>query len=66
MRDFVERFHYPIPLLVDSMDNLAEDAYAAWPERLYVIGKDGTILYKGAMGPGGFAPDEVDALLKSL
>jgi hypothetical protein len=46
------------------MDNQAEEAYAAWPERLYVIGADGTIAYKGAMGPKGFLPDEVDALLK--
>ena len=61
--DFVRRFAYRIPLVVDTMDDRAEAAYAAWPERLYVIGADGRIAYKGAMGPDGFRPDEVAALL---
>jgi hypothetical protein len=64
--DFVERFHYALPLVVDTMENQAEDTYAAWPERLYVIGAEGKILYKGAMGPQGFAPDEVDSVLRAL
>lgn len=57
--DFATRFHYTLPLVVDPMDNGAEGAYAAWPERLYVIAADGTIAYKGAMGPDGFAPEEL-------
>jgi hypothetical protein len=32
------------------MDNTAEQAYAAHPERLYLINPDGTIVYKGGMG----------------
>lgn len=62
--DFVQRFHYRVPLVVDPMDDPAESAYAAWPERLYVIGADGKIIYKGAMGPDGFDPEQVVALLK--
>lgn len=62
-RDFVERFDYTIPLVVDPMENPAEDAFAAWPERLYVIGVDGRIAYKGNKGPFGFDPDELESWL---
>jgi hypothetical protein len=63
--DFVSRFSWTVPLVVDTMDNRAEAAYAAWPERLYVIGADGKIAYKGANGPKGFAPEEVVAWLEA-
>lgn len=58
--DFVERFHYRIPMLVDPMDNPANERYAAWPERLYVIDEKGRIVYKGGMGPFEFHPEEVE------
>lgn len=52
-----------VPPLVDDMEDTANLAYAAWPERLYVIGKDGRIAYAGGMGPFHFDPLE---LLKFL
>jgi len=45
--DFVHRFHYDIPLLVDGMDNRADSLYAGWPERFYIVETDGRIAYKG-------------------
>ncbi len=63
VEDFTERFDYSVPMVVDTMDDLAEDAYSSWPERLYVIGTDGLIAYKGGVGPFGFEPDEVEAWL---
>ena len=63
--DFVERFDYRIPLVVDPMDNPAEEAYAGWPERLYVIDESGQIAYKGRVGPMGFDPDELETWLDS-
>ena len=62
--DFVRRFHYEIPLFVDPIDNRANDAYAGWPERLYVVDETGTIVYKGKPGPFGYHPEEVEAWLK--
>jgi len=62
-RDFVQRFDYGLPLLVDSMENVAEEAFAAWPERLYVI-EDGRIAYKGGVGPRDFNPDELEKWLE--
>jgi len=61
--DFVKRFSYPIPLLVDGMDNAANALYAGWPERFYIVGTDGQIKYKGKTGPFGYHPEEVEAWL---
>jgi hypothetical protein len=61
--DFVKRFHYEIPLLVDPIENPANAAYAAWPERLYIVDEQGRIVYKGGPGPFEFHPEEVEAWL---
>ena len=61
-KDFTERFHYEIPLLVDPIENEANRLYAGWPERLYVI-EGGVIQYKGGQGPFHFEPEEVAAWL---
>ncbi len=62
-RDFVKRTDYRLPLVVDSMDNAAEKAFAAWPERLYVIDPDGVVAYKGGTGPMHFNPDKLEVWL---
>jgi hypothetical protein len=59
----VERFEYDLPLAIDGMDNRAERAYAAWPERLYVIAKGGRIVYRGGLGPFDFDPAEMEQAL---
>ncbi len=47
--------------------NKAENAYAAWPERLYVVAAGGRIVYRGRLGPFGFEPAEMEkALAKHL
>ena len=61
--DFVTRFDYAMPLVVDSMENEVEIAYAAWPERLYVVDESGVVAYKGKVGPWGYKPDELDSWL---
>jgi type I thyroxine 5'-deiodinase len=61
--DFVKRFHYDVPIAVDDMNNSAESAYAAWPERLYVVDENGKIVFKGGVGPFGYHPEEVEAWL---
>lgn len=61
--DFVKRFHYDIPLVVDPIENPANKAYAGWPERFYIVDEQGTIAYKGKPGPFGYHPEEVEAWL---
>ena len=53
-----------IPTLVDEMDDAVGRAYAAWPDRLYLIGTDGKVLWKCGPGPAGFDPDGLDAALR--
>lgn len=65
-RILVERLHYDMPLALDSMENRAEAAYAAWPERLYVVDTDGRIAYRGEVGPFGFDPQQMERALAVL
>lgn len=62
-RDFVTRTGFVLPLHVDRIDGAANAAFAAWPERLYVVDAQGRIAYKGEPGPFGFDPDGLDAWL---
>jgi hypothetical protein len=56
-----------IPAVVDKTDNRVNYAYAAWPERLVVVGTDGRIAYYGGPGPAGFKPAELaDWLRKNV
>jgi len=57
--DFTKRFKFPLPFGIDDMSNAANDAYAAWPERLYVVDESGHIAYRGGMGPFHYNPAEV-------
>ena len=57
----------PMPALVDDMADTANNAYSAWPDRLYLVGKDGNLAYSGGRGPFGFHPDELeDAIEQEL
>ena len=47
-----------MPAVVDEMDDAVATAYGAMPERLYLVGSDGRIAYKGGIGPMFFRPDE--------
>jgi hypothetical protein len=50
-----------LPCLVDGMDNAVNRAYSGWPDRLYIVDKDGKIAVKGGPGPGGFTPSVQEA-----
>ena len=53
-----------IPCLVDDIKNTAQKAYAGWPDRLYLVGKDGKIAFKGEPGPKGFVPADLEKAIK--
>ena len=65
-RILVERLAYRVPVAIDAMDNRADQAFAAWPERIYIVGPGGRILYKGGMGPFGFLPGEAGKRLSEV
>ncbi len=60
------RLNLTMPVVVDTMDNEVDELYAAWPERLFVIDRDGNIAYAGGQGPWGFIPAEAEKALKEL
>jgi Iodothyronine deiodinase len=62
----VRKLGIEMPALVDELDNRVEVAYTGWPDRLYVIDKDGHVAHKSAAGPFGFKPEDVEATLKNL
>jgi len=62
-RILVERLKYQIPVALDPLDGRAEKAFAAWPERIYILDAGGRVLYKGGMGPFGFQPEEAERRL---
>ena len=57
--DFTKRFKFALPFGIDDMNNAANDAFAAWPERLYIVDEAGKISYKGGNGPFKYDPKEV-------
>ena len=55
-----------IPAVIDDLGNSTESAYTAWPDRLYVIDRDGRVAYKSQPGPYGFKPKEVELTLQRI
>ena len=53
------------PALVDELNDEVAAAYAAMPERLYLIGKGGQIAYQGGMGPIFFRPAEWEEAIET-
>ncbi len=50
---------YGIRTYIDEMDDKVNETYAAWPTRLYLIDKNGLVVYAGGLGPFGFKPGEL-------
>jgi hypothetical protein len=53
-----------IPTLVDEMTNEVDRAYAALPDRLYLIDAEGRVAYRSGAGPWGFKPEELEAAIR--
>jgi len=56
-----------VPTILDKIDDRVANAYGAFPDRIYVIGADGRVAYKGQPGPAGFnVPEAVAGLSVAL
>ena len=53
-----------IPTLVDEMDNSTDLKYYALPDRLYLIGRNGRVAYRGGPGPFGFVAAELEEAIE--
>jgi len=49
-----------MPLLVDAIDDRVNRLYSGFPDRLYLIDRDGRVAYKGGRGPFGYKPRELE------
>ena len=54
------------PMLVDDLNDSVSRAFDAMPDRLYIIGQDGRIAYKGGRGPRDFNVAEMQSALEKL
>jgi type I thyroxine 5'-deiodinase len=62
----VRNLHIEIPALLDGFRDATEAAYTGWPDRLYLIDRDGRVAYKSGPGPFGFHPQELQAALTRM
>lgn len=63
----VRNLKIAIPALLDTIDNSTELAYTGWPDRLYVIGRDGRVVFKSKPGPFGFKVEPMrQALMQAV
>ena len=62
----VRKLGIEIPALVDNIGDQVERLYTGWPDRLYLIAKGGTVMYKSAPGPYGFDTEKLKAELQRL
>ena len=61
----VRKLGIKIPALLDEFGNSTESAYTAWPDRIYLIDRNGKVAYKSKPGPFGFKPDQLQAAMHS-
>jgi iodothyronine deiodinase-like protein len=60
----VVRYAIKMPVVIDGPDNAVASAYGGWPDRLYLIGRDGRVGFQGDEGPVGFKPEELAAAIE--
>jgi hypothetical protein len=53
-----------MPMFLDGIDNDVEEKYITAPMRLYLVDKDGTIVFNGAQGPFGWDADAWEDAIK--
>ena len=62
----VRKLGIKFPAVLDEFGNTAELAYTGWPDRIYLIDRQGRVAFKTKPGPFGFKPDDLRAALVRL
>lgn len=57
------RLKIRMPVVIDDISNEIASAYGALPDRLYLVGKGGSIAFQGEPGPWGFDPEALEAAI---
>ena len=53
----VLRLHLKMPMLLDNMSNEVDRLYAALPDRLYLLDRNGVVVFRTLVGSPGFDVD---------
>ena len=53
-----------LPAVINDLNDKVNRDYAAWPDRLYLIDRDGKIAYQSRPGPRGFRPTELQKAIE--
>ena len=62
----VSELKLSLPVLLDSMEGVAEKAYKGRPDRICIVDIDGKVAYYSDRGPHGFKPKEAEEALKEI
>ncbi len=62
----VSELKLSLPVLLDSMEGVAEKAYKGRPDRICIVDIDGKVAYYSSRGPRGFKPKEAQEALKKI
>ena len=62
----VRKLGIKVPAVLDEFGNSTEQAYTGWPDRMYLIDREGRVVYKSKPGPFGFKPGELHTALERL
>jgi Iodothyronine deiodinase len=62
----VRKLGIKMPAVLDEFGNSTEKAYTGWPDRIYLIDRNGRVAYKSKPGPFGFHADELASALGKL
>jgi len=60
------KLHLRFPSVVDGLDNAAEQAYAAWPSRVYVISAGGVVRFSSGLIEEEFDRAALESAIKSV
>lgn len=61
----INKKHFDMPLVLDSMEDCLLKSYNSWPIRFYII-HNARVAYCGDQGPSGYDPASVDMALSKL
>jgi tetratricopeptide (TPR) repeat protein len=62
----LRRLTLPFGVVVDGMDAAAEQAYQAWPSRLYLVGRDGKVAFQTRLGELDFHADDLERAIREM
>ena len=62
----MRKLELKFPAAVDGLDNAAEQAYAAWPSRVYVISADGQVRYSSGLTEEEFDRSALESAIRAV